>query len=72
MEIESHLRKFREENFWYRYLEAQIWTDKVMDLHSEGDWISVTPESYSNNGGIECIVNYKAIQAHRAGLFPES
>jgi hypothetical protein len=60
--IGEHLKSWRKKNVWHRYLEALIWTDKVVDLHKENDCISVKPESFSSHDGIECIVDYGAIE----------
>ncbi len=64
--ISEHLKRFRDRDFWHRYLEVQIWTEKIINLYTQDDWISVTPESFSNYQGMKCIVDYEALKALQA------
>lgn len=63
--ISEHLKNFRDKNVWHRYLEVQIWSEKVLNMHEKTDWIPVNPESFSSHSGMECIVDYEAIKAQQ-------
>lgn len=59
--ISEHLKRFRDRDFWYRYLEVQVWTEKLNERFTQDDWISVEPESFSSYRGMQCIVDYGAM-----------
>ncbi len=62
LKIDQHLETQRKKNGWYRYIEAQIWSDPEILRNKFPEWIEVEPEPWTYNG-TTYLQNYKAIRA---------
>lgn len=64
LKIDQFLETNRSRNYWYRYVEAQIWADpKILNV-TENQWQEVTPESWTDSRPslrMTHLQNYKAI-----------
>jgi hypothetical protein len=62
LKIDQHLETQRKKNGWYRYVEAQIWTNPEILKNKFADWIEVEPEPWTYNG-TTYLQNYKTLNA---------
>ncbi len=66
LKIDRYLETGRRENHWYRYVEAQIWSDPELLRAKFSEWIEVEPEPWTLNG-VTHLQNYKTLKAAQGG-----
>lgn len=64
LKVDQHLERERKNNGWYRYIEAQIWSEPDRILRDHGTPYEVTPEPWTHNG-VTYLQNYKSMQAEQ-------
>ena len=62
LKIDQFLKEESEKNNWYRYVEAQIWSDPKNLISMFTERIEVDPEPWTYNG-ITYLQNYKTVKA---------
>ncbi len=65
LKIDQRLEVERGKNNWYRYVEAQIWSDPETLRGRFTEWVEVEPEPWTHNG-ITHLQNYKLLRRGRA------
>ena len=64
LKIGHFLEGERAKNNWYRYVEAQIWSNPETLRKKFTEWIEVKPESWTYNG-TTYLQNYKTLKAEQ-------
>lgn len=64
LKIDQFLQSQRKQNGWYRYVEAQIWSEPEFLLKNHGTSYEVTPEPWTH-GKVTHLQNYKKITTER-------
>ncbi len=64
LKIDQFLEKNRQKNNWYRYVEAQIWSEPEMLRKKYGIEYEVTSEPWTHKG-ITYLQNYKNLQTEQ-------
>jgi hypothetical protein len=65
LQLNQYLKRAVEKNSWYRYIEAQIWSEPESLLGKYKILDEVTPEPWTHQG-VTHLQNYKELESHHA------